>query len=106
MLLTRKFPEIRDPIIMSYPVISAVRLRWGNSAGCELIGDRLGRGFLPLWGVVNNTGIYFIIIGGWVFGWRETGFLRRYLIGGEDIGNNPVSEMVRGDEKPGFCEDI
>jgi len=41
-----------------------------------------------------------------VRGWRETGFLRRYLIGGEDIGKNPVSEMVRGGEKPGFCEDI
>jgi len=25
---------------------------------------------------------------------------------GEDIGKNPVSEMVRGGEKPGFCEDI
>src|SRR4028119_1270000 len=73
MLLTRKFPEIRDPIILSYPVISAVLLRWGNSAGCELIADRLGRGFLPLWGVVNNTGIYFSMISGW----PETGFLSR-----------------------------
>jgi len=27
--------------------------------------------------------------------WRETGFLRRYLIGGEDIGKNPVSEIVK-----------
>jgi len=25
---------------------------------------------------------------------------------GEDIGKNPVSEIVRGGEKPGFCEDI
>jgi len=25
---------------------------------------------------------------------------------GEDIGKNPVSEMVGGGEKPGFCEDI
>ena len=64
MLLTRKFPEIRDRVILSYPVISAVLLRWGNSAGCELIADRLGRGFLPLWGVVNNTGIYFTMLEG------------------------------------------
>ncbi|TAE83962.1 MAG: hypothetical protein EAZ60_07080 [Oscillatoriales cyanobacterium] len=27
-------------------------------------------------------------------------------MGGEDIGKNPVSEMVGGAEKPGFCEDI
>jgi hypothetical protein len=27
--------------------------------------------------------------------WRETGFLPRYLIGGEDIGKNPVSEIVK-----------
>jgi hypothetical protein len=38
--------------------------------------------------------------------WRETGFLREFLVRGEDIGKNPVSEMVRGGEKPGFCEDI
>jgi hypothetical protein len=25
---------------------------------------------------------------------------------GEDIGKNPVSEIVRGSEKPGFCQDI
>jgi len=30
-----------------------------------------------------------------VRGWRETGFLRRYLILGEDIGKNPVSEIVK-----------
>jgi len=41
-----------------------------------------------------------------VRGWRETGFLRRYSVKGEDIGKNPVSEMVCGGEKPGFCEDI
>jgi hypothetical protein len=56
-----------------------------------------------LWGVLNNTGFYFIMV---VRGWRETGFLRRYSMGCEDIGKNPVSEMVRGGEKPGFCEDI
>jgi hypothetical protein len=49
-----------------------------------------------LWGVVNNTGFYFIIVGvGLVGQWRETGFLPRYLIGGEDIGKNPVSEIVK-----------
>jgi hypothetical protein len=38
--------------------------------------------------------------------WRETGFLRRYSMRGEDIGKNPVSEIVGGGEKPGFYEDI
>ncbi|MBD0339882.1 MAG: hypothetical protein ICV61_02990 [Microcoleus sp. Co-bin12] len=38
--------------------------------------------------------------------WRETGFLLEFLVRGEDIGKNQVSEMVRGGEKPGFCEDI
>ncbi|WP_333409362.1 hypothetical protein [Microcoleus sp. T2B6] len=38
--------------------------------------------------------------------WRKTGFLRDFLVRGEDIGKKPISEMVRGDEKPGFCEDI
>jgi hypothetical protein len=87
MLLTRKFPEIRDPIILSYPVISAVLLRWGNSVGCELIADRLGRGFLPLWGVVNNTGIYFSMISGWL----ETGFLLRRRITVDKNRKNLVS---------------
>ena len=27
-------------------------------------------------------------------------------MGGEDIGKNPVSEIVRGGEKPGFCENF
>jgi|GEM_PF-2479944 len=26
--------------------------------------------------------------------WRETGFLREFLVRGEDIGKNPVSEIV------------
>ncbi len=30
--------------------------------------------------------------------WRETGFLRGYLMGCEDIGKNPVSEIVRADK--------
>jgi hypothetical protein len=28
------------------------------------------------------------------------------LVLGEDIGKNPVSEIVKAAEKPGFCEDI
>ena len=40
------------------------------------------------------------------FSWRETWFFREFLVRGEDIGKNPVSEMVRRGEKPGFCEDI
>ncbi|WP_293355210.1 MULTISPECIES: hypothetical protein [unclassified Microcoleus] len=32
--------------------------------------------------------------------------MREYLVTGEDIGKNPVSEIVGGGEKPGFYEDI
>jgi hypothetical protein len=48
----------------------------------------LGAAFFHWWGVVNNIEIYFIMV---VRGWPETGFLREYLIGGEDMGKNPVS---------------
>jgi hypothetical protein len=34
--------------------------------------------------------------------WRETGFLRRYSMGGEDIGKNPVSEIVQKCDRPFF----
>ncbi len=70
-LLTRKLAEIPDPVILSYPVISAISLRWGNSGVSESVADRLGRGFRPLWGVVSNTDVYLIVLGGW----PETGFL-------------------------------
>jgi hypothetical protein len=42
--------------------------RWGNSAGCLLIADRLERGFLPLCGVVNYAAVYFIMIRGGFLG--------------------------------------
>jgi hypothetical protein len=32
--------------------------------------------------------------------WRETGFLREYLVTGEEMGKNPVSKIVRGGQKP------
>jgi hypothetical protein len=50
------------------PVKSGFLHRWGNSAGCELIADRLERGFLPLCGVVNNAAVYFIMIMGGFLG--------------------------------------
>ncbi|MCC3585954.1 MAG: hypothetical protein JGK31_18170 [Microcoleus sp. PH2017_30_WIL_O_A] len=55
---------------------------------------------------MNNTYVLFYHSWGWFDGWRETGFLRRYSMRGEDIGKNPVSETVGGGEKPGFYEDI
>jgi hypothetical protein len=42
--------------------------RWGSSAGCQLIADRLERGFFPLCGVVNDAAVYFIMIGGGFLG--------------------------------------
>ena len=37
-------------------------------------------------------------------GWPETGFLREYFVTGEEIGKNPVSLIVDGGQKPGFCD--
>jgi hypothetical protein len=55
-----------------------------------------------LWGVVNNTDVYFIMIDGC----PETGFLREYFVIGEEMGKNPVSKDGASAQKPGFCENI
>ncbi|MFM9268566.1 hypothetical protein [Tychonema sp. BBK16] len=35
-------------------------------------------------------------------GWPETGFLREYLVTGEEMGKNPVSSIVRECPETGF----
>ncbi|MEZ2226706.1 MULTISPECIES: hypothetical protein [unclassified Microcoleus] len=34
--------------------------------------------------------------------WPETGFLRAYLVTGEEMGKNPVSEIVQKCDRPFF----
>ncbi len=40
-----------------------------------------------------------------VRGWPETGFLRQSLIGSEDLGKNPVAEIVGGWPETGFLRE-
>jgi hypothetical protein len=51
---------------------------------------------------VNNIEIYFIMV---VRGWPETGFLQESSIGREDIGKNPVAEIVGGWPETGFLRE-
>ena len=67
-LLFCKLPQTPNPAILNYPVKSVLLHRWGNSAGCQLISDRLERGFLALCGVVNDAAVYFIMIRGGFLG--------------------------------------